>query len=185
MRLYEIAVVREIAHVPEQPDDGINQGVSTDPRDAVDTNRNIDGHKIYKVGLADGKTAFLLGKDSYPGPMATVIGTAYESSSDSDVALYIHRSFVQPQYRSRGVMGKFYQELRSMGYTLVSDLHLSPGSRKIWGRLIQNHPNKVYAHGGDAGDGRPASPADLRDEMLGLDDGTMPEAPTKRLYIER
>lgn len=77
-----------------------------------------------------------------------------EEKINSREAFIIKRTWVVPKFRNKGIATAFYKTLHNQGFTIISDLELSPESISIWKKFGSEMINR------DTKEKRPSTPKD-------------------------
>lgn len=88
----------------------------------------INGHSIYETSI--GKL-HIFSLDN----MTFVMGSLFSPSVGKSKGIVIERSFTLPSHRNQGLSTRLYTALIQLGFMLVSDGQLSPGSYRVWTAL--------------------------------------------------
>jgi hypothetical protein len=76
-------------------------------------------------------------------------------------ALIIKRTWVEPEYKNKGLMTALYNTLHNQGFSLISDNQVSPESLSIWRKLHNQFGKSVKMIDADTHEPREITDADL------------------------
>lgn len=144
----------EIEAIPSMPNHGIH---NFSPFDKA---RPIPGQFILSEPLIHNEE----GGFHYFCAKGIMYVTGQANTYEGRPCIALQRTWIEPEYRGKGLMKAIYLKLKSLGYVVLSDEGLSPQSIKIWKSLCDSGHAVVIDL--DTGETRTATDTDFTDKNL-------------------
>jgi len=121
--------LNEIIQLPRQTESGL-------ALDAFKGGKQINNKKlmgIYPILLKKHKSYLLFSVVDEGKHIAFLVGNLIKDFKVK--TLQVKRTWVEPEYRNKGLMTNFYAMIFNLGFDICSDLELSPESMSIWQKI--------------------------------------------------